>query len=70
MKFYAEPNLYVRVTKPSLKNGRKSGFYFDENGVFETEDPRLIDAMKLQFSTEPPAVVVEEKKTRSKKGAE
>ena len=42
MKFYAEPNLYVRIAQKNMRNGRKNGFYFDDKGEFETEDTRLI----------------------------
>jgi hypothetical protein len=52
MKFYAEPNHYVRITQKNLRNGRKHGFYFDENGVYETNDPRLIQALRVHFKCE------------------
>ena len=60
IKFYAEPNHYVRIAKKNLRNGRKNGFYFDANGVYETDDVRLIEALKPHFKHEGDSLDVEE----------
>ena len=49
MRFKAEPNLYVRFSIPLQKIIGKRGFYFDENGRFETENPFLVKALSRQF---------------------
>ena len=59
MKFYAEPNHYVRIARKNLRNGRKGGFYFDANGVYETDDVRLIEALKPHFKHEGDTLDVE-----------
>jgi hypothetical protein len=59
MKFFAEPNHYVRVTNKNLRTaGYKSGITFDSNGVFETDNPRLIEALKVHFKCEDDAVIL------------
>lgn len=52
MKFFAEPNLYVRIVNKHLRLRRMSGFHFDENGVYETEDATLIAHLKNNFRYE------------------
>jgi hypothetical protein len=52
MKFYAEPNLLVRVNKNIPSNRRMKAFRFDENGIFETENIRLIALLKKRFKFE------------------
>jgi len=49
MKFIAEPNLYVRFTDRHSRMFRKKGFYFNEHGEFETENPSLVKLLKLRF---------------------
>jgi len=50
MEFYAEPNLYVRISERYRRFFHFKGFRFDENGAFETENERLIRLMKQNFS--------------------
>lgn len=61
MKFYAEPNLYVRFTERHSRMFHKKGFYFDEHGEFETEHPSLVKLLKLHFKygDEPKNAVIE-----------
>ena len=50
MIFKAEPNLFVRFSPPLQRRIRgMKGFYFDENGRYETENPILIKALSQQF---------------------
>ena len=50
MRFKAEPNLYVRLSLPLQRAlAGKKGFYFDSNGIFETEIPVLVKALSRQF---------------------
>lgn len=60
MKFYAEPNLYVRISERYRRFFPFKGFRFDENGVFETEHERLIRLMKQNFQYEEKASPTEE----------
>lgn len=55
MRFKAEPNLYVRFSLPLQRafNGKK-GFYFDSNGIFETDIPVLAKALSRQFEIDNP----------------
>jgi hypothetical protein len=67
MKFYADPGHLVRISKPNLKVNGKNGFYFDENGEFETDNERLIALLKPIFKHDeaeelPFSEPVEEKK--------
>ena len=54
MKFFAEPNLYVRFTPRYRRLFRKQGFFFDKNGEFETEQELLIKLLKQRFQYEEP----------------
>ena len=49
MKFRGTPNLLVRFTKKNMRNGRKIGVRFDKDGIYETENPRIIKAFKAKF---------------------
>ena len=50
MIFKAEPNLFVRLSPPLQRRIRgMKGFYFDENGRYETENPILIKVLSQQF---------------------
>ena len=50
MKFFAEPNLFVRVSnKPLQRAVGVKGFSFDGNGEFITENETLIKVLKTQF---------------------
>lgn len=51
MKFYGEPNQLVRVNKKG-KLRRVRDFRFNENGVYETDNPHLINALKRRFKAE------------------
>lgn len=52
MKFYAEPNLLVRINKNIPRNRRMKHFRFDSNGEFETDNPRLIKVLSKRFRHE------------------
>lgn len=52
MKFYGEPNMLVKTKKRNLFQGTVKLmplFRFDENGMFETTDEKLINKLKLRF---------------------
>ena len=60
MKFFAEPNLLVRIANKHLQRALgKKGFYFDANGEYETEDPRIIAGLKQHYRFEETAPVTE-----------
>ena len=53
MIFKAEPNLFVRLSPPLQRRIRgMKGFYFDENGRYETENQILIKVLSQQFEIE------------------
>lgn len=53
MIFKAEPNLFVRFSPPLQRRIRgMKGFYFDENGKYETENPFLIKALSQKYEIE------------------
>jgi hypothetical protein len=47
MKFIGEPNLLVRIPKP--KNGEVKSLQFDENGMYETNNPITIKRLQARF---------------------
>ena len=49
MIFYAEPNMLVRINKNIASNRRLKSFRFDSEGKYQTENPRLINALKRRF---------------------
>lgn len=50
MKFYGTPNMLVRIKSSFLQRvTRMRSFHFDDNGVFETENERLIEALKRRY---------------------
>lgn len=53
MKFYAEPGHLALFSKHNKKVMNSTGFRFDENGVYETDDKRLIPHLIKLFSTIP-----------------
>jgi len=50
MKFKAEPNLYVKLNNKYVKRvtGLK-GFYFDSEGIYETENETMIKVLSQNF---------------------
>jgi hypothetical protein len=50
MKFKGTPNLYVRFANKRIHRitGRR-GFYFDENGIYETDNEVLINLLSKHF---------------------
>jgi hypothetical protein len=68
MKFKGEPNLYVRIANKSVKRlTGKKGFYFDNNGIYETDNEILCRVLPQHFE------VLEEtapKKEKEEKTAE
>lgn len=54
MKFFAEPNLYVRFTQRHRRIFGMRGFSFDENGEYETDKELLIRLLKQRFKYEEP----------------
>lgn len=65
MIFKSEPNLYVKVNNKYIQRltGLK-GFYFDKDGLFETEKEILIKALEGKFEEVKPKIgeVIEEPK--------
>ena len=51
MIFKGEPNLFVRLQRPI---GNIKHIRFDENGLFETENPRLIKGLSRKFACNEP----------------
>lgn len=63
MRFKGEPNLYVRINNNYVKRATgKKGFFFDENGEYETDNELMIKVLSQSFET------VEEKPKPRKKG--
>lgn len=60
MKFYAEPNMLVKVNRKGKLRNVKS-FRFDEKGEFITDNPYLINVLKRRFKSD--SEVVEEVET-------
>lgn len=53
VKFFAEPNFYVRVSNKVIQRmSNLKGLQFDENGEYVTDNDYLINAMKIQFKHE------------------
>lgn len=52
MKFYGQPNLYVRISNRYKHLFSFKGFYFNDKGEFETANERLIKLLKQQFKYE------------------
>lgn len=63
MIFKSEPNMYVKVSNKLIQRvtGLK-GFYFDKDGLFETEKEILIKALTGKFEEVEPKIgeVIEE----------
>jgi len=57
MKFKAQPGLYVKISNKYLQRATgKKGFYFDSEGIYETDNEVLINALGQSFevvATEP-----------------
>jgi len=51
MKFYGEPFLLVRVAPPI---GRIKRLRFDDKGIIDIDDPRVIRRMKRRFDFDDP----------------
>ncbi len=50
MKFKAQPKLFVKISNKYLQRVTgKKGFYFDENGEYETENTHLIGVLTQRF---------------------
>ena len=53
MIFIGQPNQYVRFSnKTVIRLTGKKGFYFDENGKYETDNDLLCKVLKQHFETE------------------
>lgn len=52
MIFIGEPNLLVRFNKNRLKLTKKKYIRFDNDGKYETDNPRLIKLLSAKFKTE------------------
>lgn len=53
MIFIAIPNLYVRLSnKYVIRATGKKGFYFNEQGKYETDNPILIKVLSQNFEIE------------------
>jgi hypothetical protein len=61
MIFYSEPSMLVRINKNIASNRRLKSFRFDSEGKFETENPRLIIALKRRFKYDIEVVTEEPK---------
>jgi hypothetical protein len=52
MIFKAQPNLFVRLSNKYVQRVTgKKGFYFDENGLYETENEILCKLLAQNFET-------------------
>lgn len=52
MKFKSQPNLFVKISnKYTQRVTGLKGFYFDENGVYETKNELLIKVLSQNFET-------------------
>jgi hypothetical protein len=63
MKFFAEPNFFVRVSsKPLQRLTNLKSIVFDDKGEYVTENPHVIKALKTQFKfeEEQPEVIIED----------
>lgn len=60
MKFYAEPNLYVRFTERHRKMFGVCGFKFNDKGEFDTNNPFWIRLLCQQFKHEEQETTVEQ----------
>lgn len=61
MIFKSEPNMYVKVSNKYIQRlTRLKGFYFDKNGLFETEKEILIKALTGKFEVVEPKQEPEE----------
>ena len=50
MIFLAEPKLYIRIANKYIQRATgMKGFYFDENGEFETDNPVLIKVLSQRL---------------------
>lgn len=50
MKFKAEPNLYVKISNKYVQRATGlKGFFFDENGEYETDSELLIKVLSQSF---------------------
>lgn len=53
MIFKGEPNLFVRISNKMFQRATgKKGFYFDENGRYETDNELMIKILKQHFPVE------------------
>lgn len=61
MIFKSEPNLYVKVNNKYIQRltGLK-GFYFDKDGLFETDKEILIKALDGKFEKVEPKIEIKE----------
>lgn len=61
MKFKAEPNYYVRLSNKYVQRATGlKGFYFDDKGIYETENETMIKVLSQNFEQ------VEENKSETK----
>lgn len=57
MKFTAEPGLFVKISNKYVQRATgMKGFFFDENGEYETENAVLIGVLKQNFKYEEPII--------------
>jgi len=52
MKFFAQPNLFIRFKPLHKRLFNATGFFFDANGEFETDRELLIKVLQKQFKYE------------------
>ena len=51
MRFKAEPNLYVRLNNKYVQRSTgKKGFYFDSEGIYETNNELMIKVLSQNFT--------------------
>ena len=63
MIFKSEPNMYVKVSNKYIQRlTRLKGFYFDKDGLFETEKEILIKALTGKFEIVEPEEEITEVK--------
>ena len=51
--FSDQPNLYVKISNKNLQRlTQRKGFYFNDKGEYETDNPSMIKALKQSFRFE------------------
>lgn len=49
MRFYGPPGMLVRINRKNLRPNSIKMFRFNADGIYETDNPRLINILKRKF---------------------